>query len=300
MHRHSEVNLLQRHAKRIANFILLFSGVVWELAAPTYAVPQREASTRPVSVADAISMVRAADSAHVREVAHFSPDGSKIVVILRKGNLEQSTNDFSVVLWKTKDLFSSDNPQVLLKMSSASNEDAIEDITWLQDSETFAFFGESRGKPRQVFTFNVRTQALKKITNHPTKIYSYSISAVGHTVAYIAEEPTRSIFDEVTTRHGLAVSSQDLYELLLGQRQQQYQLFVQSGSRTTRQIKLPAQISGFAKLFLSPDGMHIVLPVYANQVSATWRGVFGSLYSRDVAAKACSGASGQVYGIPLR
>jgi len=265
------VDHLHRRGKRIAHFVLCFSGVVWELAATPYARPQAKASTRPVTVADAISMVRAADSLHVKEVVHFSPDGSKIVAILRKGNLGQNTNDFSVVLWKTKDLFFSAKPEVLVGMSSASNEDAIEDITWLQDSETFAFVGESRGKPRQVFTFNVRTHVLRKMTSHPTKIYSYSISATGDTVAYIAEEPARSIFDEETTRHGLVVSSQDLYELLLGQAEQQYQLFVQSGSGATRKIKLPAQIPGFAKPFLSPDGMRIVLPVYANQVSATWK-----------------------------
>jgi len=273
---------LQRDRERIANFVLLFFGVVWHLAATAYARPQAEAPTRPVTVADAISMVRAADSLHFKEIAHFSPDGTKILVILRKGNLQQNTNDFSVVLWKTKDLFSSGKPEALLRMSSASNEDAIEDITWLQDSETFAFFGESRRKPRQVFTFNVRTHVLRRITNHPTKICSYSISAAGDTVAYIAEEPATSIFDEETTRHGLVVSYQDLYELLLGQAGQKYQLFVQSRSRASRKIELRAQIPGFAKPFLSPDGMRVVLPVYANQVSPTWK-EYSDPYIREMA-----------------
>src|SRR5882762_6387497 len=52
---------------------------------------------RPVTVADAIEMTRSADELRNQQIAHYSPDGKKFVIILRKANLEQNTNDFSML-----------------------------------------------------------------------------------------------------------------------------------------------------------------------------------------------------------
>src|SRR6266481_1003096 len=64
-----------------------------------------KAATRPVTVADSIGMKTLADSNYfvgysvVDPVVHFSPDGTKFVVVLRKGNLQQNTNEYSLFLW---------------------------------------------------------------------------------------------------------------------------------------------------------------------------------------------------------
>src|SRR5258708_11545585 len=79
---------------------------------------------RPVTVADAITMTRLGDydysfnglSAEGR-VAGFSPDGKKCVVGLRKGNLEQNTNDYSLLILQTSRTFKSQAPKDLLTMS---------------------------------------------------------------------------------------------------------------------------------------------------------------------------------------
>src|SRR5258708_34281618 len=53
---------------------------------------------RLVTVADAIRMTTASDGDDLSNgsVALFSPDGQKCVVVLKKGNLEQNTNEYSL------------------------------------------------------------------------------------------------------------------------------------------------------------------------------------------------------------
>jgi len=62
-------------------------------------------------VADAIEMTRSADELRNQQIAHYSPDGKKFVIILRKANLEQNTNDFSMLLWRTNEVFNSPAPE---------------------------------------------------------------------------------------------------------------------------------------------------------------------------------------------
>src|SRR5207253_4550473 len=128
-------------------------------------------------------------------VAHFSPDGKRFVVVLRRGNLKQNTNDFSLLLYQTDTVFHSPKPDILLRMSSSSPyRAAISEIGWLADSETLAFLGESPDEVSQVYTFNVRTRLLKKLTNHPTAITSYALTGDGRELVFAAEPtPTNNI-----------------------------------------------------------------------------------------------------------
>src|SRR5882672_8052737 len=93
---------------------------------------------RLVTVADAIRMTTASDGDELSNgsVALFSPDGQKCVVVLKKGNLEQNTNEYSLLLWQTKSVFGARAPESILRMSSASNLSAIADLTWSADNET--------------------------------------------------------------------------------------------------------------------------------------------------------------------
>src|ERR1700730_3488333 len=82
---------------------------------------------RSVTVADSIQMTRLGDSSYAdgtpakELVAKFSPDGSKFVTILKKGNLEANTNEYSLVLFRTAQAFQSPAPQVLVSLASSSN-----------------------------------------------------------------------------------------------------------------------------------------------------------------------------------
>src|SRR6266478_1076498 len=68
---------------------------------------------RPVTVADSIRMTRLGDPLYFAGgpskglVAKVSPDGKRFVVVLRKGNLENNTNEYSLILFETDEVFRS-------------------------------------------------------------------------------------------------------------------------------------------------------------------------------------------------
>ena len=78
----------------------------------------------PVTVDDAIAMTRLGDSDYFSgtpskgRVAHFSPDASHFLVLLRKGNVQNNSNDFSLLLFRTANAFQSPQPDKLLEFSS--------------------------------------------------------------------------------------------------------------------------------------------------------------------------------------
>ena len=109
-------------------------------------------------------------------VGLFSPDQTKFAVVTKKGNLAVNTVEFSLLLFETKHAFKSPTPQRLITMSSSSNRDAIAKLKWLSN-ETLIFLGESPGESAQVYSLDIVTDRLKKLTNHPTSIVSPTTSA---------------------------------------------------------------------------------------------------------------------------
>src|SRR4029077_14863041 len=117
-------------------------------------------------------------------------------VVLRRGNLERDTNDYSLLLWDATTLFTSTTPpEVIVRMSSSSNREGIVDVRWA-GNEALTFLGENPGEPPQVYSFNLRSHELKKLTNHPTAIVAYSVSTKGDKIAFIADAPTKPLWDE--------------------------------------------------------------------------------------------------------
>lgn len=241
-------------------------------------------SKRSVTVSDAISMTKLGDPSYylggssAGRVGSFSPDGKKFVVILRKGNLANNTNEFSLLIWKTADLFrqSTPAPELLLTMSSSSNREAIKDIVWLSDNETIAFLGEHPGEQQQLYIYDVVSHTLTRLTDHPTSLSAFSITPDGRAIAFAAEEVVGSMFDTDARQNGVVVSTQVLYQLIAdrkgGTDWGDKQLFFRSGSGVARPIKLLGTIAGWnATPYLSPDGRYIVIPTYLNEVAEMWK-----------------------------
>ncbi len=235
---------------------------------------------RPVTVPDTVRMTKLGDwryywgASSAGRVAQFSPDGSKFVVVLRKGNLEQNTNEFSLLLWNTDEVFGSPAAKVLLTMSTSSNRDAIEGATWLDDGQTLAFMGESPDQLHQVYTFNIKTRTLKRITNHPTNVRSFSITPDGNRVAYTAEEPAKSIWDERAKKEGIIVSNQRLPDLVAGRKNGETldgQLFFQSNANSRPMKTLGKLPRWYDTPFLSPDGKYVVVGTYVSEVPEIWK-----------------------------
>ena len=199
------------------------------------------------------------------DIAHFSPDGKRFVLILEKGNLEHNTNDFSVLLYRTADSLHAPSPEVVLKMSSSSNRDAISQLRWLADNDTLIFLAENRGKTPQVYSFSIGTKKLRRLTNQPTPILTYDITPNGRVLTFIAE-PTRPRIadpDQEPSRE-IVIEGQALDRILAGD----YSL--PKGQRVYWQpLGSPAHSVQIDKgyfpsggpISISPDGRYVVFPV---------------------------------------
>jgi len=129
-----------------------------------------------------------------------------------------------------------------------------------------------------VYTLNTRTRRLKRITNHPTNIVSYSVTPRGDRIAYIAEAASRSIWNARSRRDGFVVSTEYILDLLQGRTGNGgnltgHALFISSQGRAGHILR-PRDKSGeyiTSRLTLSPDGEHVVIPAELSNVPAKWR-----------------------------
>jgi len=229
---------------------------------------EMHAGPRPVTVADAIRMTTLGNSSYSLgepsggRVGQFSPDRHRVVVIVRKGDLASNANRYSILLWKANRIPHSPKPEVLLTMSSSSSLEAIADVTWDADNETLIFLGQNGSEPRQVYAFNVRAHVLTRLTQHSTNIVAYSRTSQPDRIAFIAEAPFESLWDEKAQREGVLVSSQWIPDLIGGRKgyhfrglAEERELFLWDavGERrvgVTGRLRAP---------LLSPDGKHVVV-----------------------------------------
>ena len=227
---------------------------------------------RPIAVEDAIRMTRLAGFEYSGgadskgRVAQFSPDGTLFVIVLKHGNLERNTNEFSLTLFRTSDVFHSPKPDVVLRMSSSSNEDAIRRIRWLPDNKTLVFLGERPGDVSQVYVFNIETRRLEKLTHHPTRVTNYDISNDGHMILFIAAPPEQNTTElEETRRNGIVVWDQYLPDLIAGHCAYPDlcgdHLYWQERGQPSVFIPTPTEdrLSSQVRLSLSPNGRYALV-----------------------------------------
>jgi dipeptidyl aminopeptidase/acylaminoacyl peptidase len=234
----------------------------------------RAEERRPITVADTIAATRLDLS------AQFSPNGKRFVVVLRTGNLENNTNEFSVYLYRTADVFSSPKPDCVLMMASSTNEDAIKDLRWLDDHETLAFVGQNPGKVAQFYTFDLRTRSLTQQTHNTRPVRGFAITGDGRTLLYAAESsPTREWNLEKAQREGVVITpDQDLPDLLKdGEvKGREDELFLKKLDERARQVSLPepiCEIYGRFFMYFSPDGRYALICLRVkNIVPPEWAG----------------------------
>src|SRR5882762_236463 len=232
---------------------------------------------RPITVADAVEMTRLEDTSFISgnsSVAHFSPDGTKFVVVLRKGNIKRKTNDFSLLLYKTADAFHSPRPELLLKMSSTSIRDAISMIRWLADNETLVFLGENPSEKPQVYTFSLKSRGLKRVTDHPNTIYDYAITDDGRALAFRAASPSmEALYPEQSPLKDVVIDGQDLFSLIRGDYSEPegQQVFWQASDGPARRIPVGVEyFVPWGTLSISPDGQYVIFPAIPRTPPAEW------------------------------
>jgi len=293
---------MNRKDKTLGIRVIISLHVALIFLCPPMAFGQSSPSTkkRPITVTDAISATRLGDDLYssggssVGRVAHFSPDGERFLVVLEKGNLEQNTNDFSVLLYETRDVFRSPKPNVVLRMSSSSSyHDGIRDIRWL-DNELFAFLGEKGDGPSQVYTFNVRTHTLKKLTDHPSSITNYDITKDGHKIVFAAEPPVTRTNTDQERREGIVITGQFLEELISNEPlYPDAQLFVQLVGKRSAKIAKEVRVQYTGLISISPNGRYALVAAWVRNVPPEW----SAYENRYIQAVVASHLQGQL--VPL-
>ncbi len=256
------------------------------LALSLYASSSEKESSpkkRGATVADAIQMTRWADRLYSSggspgPVGMFSPDGKRFIIAVKKGNIERNTNDYSLLLYRTEDAYEEPKPRTLITMSSSSNREAIKGEKWLKDNETVVFLGENPGQTPEVYSLNVRTSRLTKLTNHPTPITAYDVSKEGGTIVYEADAPPRKTFDaEQTRRNGIVITTQYPSDLLIGdcnyveKSDAAYkEVFVQKRGRPPSRVAMRDFVMDLMPLSVSPNGQFALLSPYLAEVPGSW------------------------------
>jgi dipeptidyl aminopeptidase/acylaminoacyl peptidase len=275
----------QKSGWQVISWVLLMA-IICSRAERLAAVAIGQEKKRLAAVQDSIQMTRLGDPSYLLggsskgRVAHFSPNGRQFIVVLTKGDLEQNTNRYSLLLFETSSVFSSPKPELLLTMSSSSNRPAIKDVQWLADNETIIFIGENPGESPQVYTFNVRTKHLERQTEQPTPITTFAATENGDEIIFEADPPAKTIVgtDQVR-RNGIVVTNQTLNVLLAGDCYtfvptfiEGEQLFLKAQGKPPFQVPLEDVATGSTRLSLSPNGRYALIEAFIRRVPQTWEG----------------------------
>ena len=213
-----------------------------------------------------------------RDFASFSRDGKYFVILLKKGNLENNTNEYSMLLFRANEMFSSARPRTLVTMASSSDREAIKDVTWLSDNDTIVFLGEHPGETSQLYSVQCSSGRVKKLSNHPTSLIAYSSDPEGREIVYVAEKPPVNVLSERVLREGFVVRDEQMSDLIAGEIQDdELDLFVlKRGENSARQLVIPPELRGDLRrpiphFSLSPDGRNLVVELNLTNVPEAWR-----------------------------
>lgn len=237
-----------------------------------------------MTVSDAIRMTEWADLQYFLggtpddRVGIFSPDGKQFIVVVRRGILENNTNEYSLLLFQTRDAFDHAKPEVLITMASSSNREAIQNVKWLNDNETIVFLGEEVDVTPEIYSMNTRTKHLQELTHHPTPIVAYDISPSGKIIVYEAvPQRTEPSNTEEARRDGVVISTQRPADLFLSEcnasqelDRADKELFVQNVPGPASKVVIADQLSEILPLLLSPDGRYAVVEAYIADIPPSW------------------------------
>ncbi len=241
------------------------------------------AVSRAVTIADSAQMTRWSDwgyflgGAPSGPVALLSPDKTKFIIVIKKGNLEQNTVEYSLLLFDADEVFDSPRPQRLLTMSSSSNRPGISELKWLDDNRTVAFLGENPNETPQIYTFDTETKRITERTHHATPVVSYDMTRDGAVTVYeaVAEQ---IVSTEEIRRRGVVITTQQPDELLYCPHNSDWRtekpgrdLFLQI--RGQQAVRIPSSdfITEHQPLVLSPTGKYALLAVNVSTIPEYWK-----------------------------
>jgi dipeptidyl aminopeptidase/acylaminoacyl peptidase len=149
----------------------------------------------------------------LHDFMQLSPDGEHFAVVVDRGDLANNERIFSLLVFRSAAVFD-EAAETVAVLSSSSNEDAIADVRWL-DNEMLTFLGTRRNTCSQVYAVNVRTEELRQLTEHSTKINAYAVAPGFDRVIYTADADLTSENEDIR-RRGFTVTDQSLTDIVMG------------------------------------------------------------------------------------
>lgn len=173
------------------------AGTVLAASWPSTGAPVAAREGGPVTVLDAIEMVRIQDRFGLdREFVAISPDGSRVATVVWRGDLDHDVNVHSILLidvgsaritrqrWDDAVLsvpFAGDSLDQMAR--------PIDQLTFLGDNRTLVFRATLDGGPRQVHAVDVETADVRTLTRHPSDVRAYAVTDDGSVPLYMAAAP---------------------------------------------------------------------------------------------------------------
>src|SRR5260370_41869759 len=247
---------------------------------------------RAITVADAIGMTRflgfdKGGPASKDDAALFSPDRSRFLILVERGNLEGNTRVYSLFLFRSDTAIQSPQRHLLVSFSSSSNRPGIHAVKWL-DNRSIAFPGENPNEQQPLYTIHCDTKRLVKLTNHATNLSSYAISATGNRLFYTAYPKIQPLFNARNERQAMVVSNQALSDLLAGEDRYRSELINELFSKRREderevQIKTKGDLINEHSLWLSPNGRYLIVKTSVQEIPVSWNAyedAFLQLYTR--------------------
>jgi dipeptidyl aminopeptidase/acylaminoacyl peptidase len=243
-------------------------------------------------------------NALTRDFATFSPDGKRFIILLKKGNLENNTNQYSMLLFRTDQILKGIAPKTLVTMAASSPREAINSVAWLSDNDTILFLGENPGETAQLYSIQCSSGTVKKLTSQPTNLVSFSSDRDGGEIVYAAEKPARSVLTDSVLRHGFVVHDEKMADLIAGEivdMDDDVNLFVlKPETASARPLVVPPELGGglgrIPNFFVSPDGRHLIAKLNLTKLPEAWRQYKGeALLSQVLSHKIAQGAASWVF-----
>lgn len=241
---------------------------------------------RPVTVEDTIAMTQIGDQSYLDgftrtgNVAYFSPDGTKFAFVTKKGDLKNDTVEYSLLVFKSDEVFSRPHAELVAKLASSSNREAITQLAWLPDNNSLVFIGEQPHEQPQLYRVKYSTRKMERLTDSPGAVQSYSFDAKGDSFVYEADVvPQPPIITEEMRRHGFNVTIErwdELYQDAPGHRPLPAgQVFYKAKTmKTAKPVGAPGYFwtSAFlhSPLKMSPDGRFVLSIVEVTSPPKEW------------------------------
>ena len=233
---------------------------------------------RPVTVVDTIRMTRIAGNGYQSlrpksGFAVFSPDGKQFAIVIARGDVEKNSNEYSLLVFWTADVWDGGAPRTLVSMSSSSNREGIVDLKWSKDNDTIFFLGASADEPAQLYSVQCSSGELKRLTSNRTSLVSFALCDERDAIVFAAERPETDVINEEALRRGFHVIAESLPDLIRGQVSNHEPELFAKGKYSSPDKPLQTQglfDSGFNDLFLSPDGRYLVVKTDAIEVPERW------------------------------